>query len=40
VVLADGFSCRTQIDQLAGLESRTLGQLLADRCTGGEARVR
>ncbi len=31
LVLADGFSCRTQIDQLAGLPSVTLAQLLADR---------
>ena len=30
VVLADGFSCRTQIDHLAGLPSRTLAELLAD----------
>jgi Fe-S oxidoreductase len=31
VVLADGFSCRTQIDQLAGLPSLHLAQLLAGR---------
>lgn len=31
VVLADGFSCRTQIDQLAGRPSLTLAQLLAAR---------
>uniref|UniRef100_UPI003B3BE523 (Fe-S)-binding protein n=1 Tax=Nakamurella sp. TaxID=1869182 RepID=UPI003B3BE523 len=31
VVLADGFSCRTQIDQLAGRPSRTRAQLLAGR---------
>jgi len=31
VVLADGFSCRTQIDQLAGLPSLTLAQLLTIR---------
>ena len=37
IVLADGLSCRTQprdreeaIEQLAGLPSRTLAQLLAD----------
>ncbi len=30
IVLADGFSCRTQIDHLAGLPSRTLAQLLAE----------
>jgi len=29
VVLADGFSCRTQIDQLAGIPSLTLAELLA-----------
>ena len=29
IVLADGFSCRTQIDQLAGLPSLTLAELLA-----------
>jgi Fe-S oxidoreductase len=29
IVLADGFSCRTQIEQLAGLPSLTLAQLLA-----------
>ncbi len=33
IVLADGFSCRTQIDQLAGLPSQTLAQLLASRIT-------
>jgi Fe-S oxidoreductase len=31
IVLADGFSCRTQIDQLAGRPSLTLAQLLASR---------
>ena len=31
VILADGFSCRTQIAQLAGLPSTTLAQLLAER---------
>lgn len=31
VILADGFSCRTQIDQLAGRPSQTLAQLLASR---------
>jgi FAD/FMN-containing dehydrogenase/Fe-S oxidoreductase len=30
VVLADGFSCRTQLDQLAGVPSLHLAQLLAD----------
>ncbi|MCB5906531.1 FAD-binding and (Fe-S)-binding domain-containing protein [Streptomyces pinistramenti] len=33
VVLADGFSCRTQIGHLAGLPSVHLAQLLADRAT-------
>jgi FAD/FMN-containing dehydrogenase/Fe-S oxidoreductase len=33
VVLADGFSCRTQLDQLAGREGLHLAQLLA-RATG------
>jgi len=31
IVLADGFSCRTQIEQLTGLPSQALAQLLADR---------
>ncbi len=31
VVLADGFSCRTQLEQLAGVRSRHLAELLADR---------
>ena len=30
VVLADGFSCRTQLDDLAGVPSRHLAQVLAD----------
>ena len=30
IVLADGFSCRTQIDQLAGLPTLTLAELLAN----------
>ena len=30
VVLADGFSCRTQLDQLAGRRALTLAELLAD----------
>ena len=33
VVLADGFSCRTQLDQLAGRPALHLAQLLA-RATG------
>jgi FAD/FMN-containing dehydrogenase/Fe-S oxidoreductase len=31
VVLADGFSCRTQLDQLAGRRGQHLAELLADR---------
>ena len=31
IVLADGFSCRTQVEHLAGLGSVTLPQLLAER---------
>jgi FAD/FMN-containing dehydrogenase/Fe-S oxidoreductase len=31
VVLADGFSCRTQLDQLAGRHGQHLAELLADR---------
>jgi hypothetical protein len=31
VVLADGFSCRTQLDQLAHVGSTHLAQLLASR---------
>ncbi len=31
VVLADGFSCRTQLDQLAGRRAQHLAELLADR---------
>jgi Fe-S oxidoreductase len=31
VVLADGFSCRTQLDQLAGVSGVHLAQLLASR---------
>ena len=30
-VLADGFSCRTQLDQLAGVPSAHLAELLASR---------
>jgi len=33
VLLADGFSCRTQADDLAGVQGRHLAQLLADRLT-------
>jgi hypothetical protein len=31
VVLADGFSCRTQLDQLAGRSGHHLAELLATR---------
>jgi hypothetical protein len=31
VVLADGFSCRTQLDQLAGRQGHHLAELLASR---------
>jgi Fe-S oxidoreductase len=34
VVLADGFSCRTQLDQLAGTGGIHLAQLLASRLDG------
>jgi Fe-S oxidoreductase len=30
-VLADGFSCRTQLDQLADVHGRHLAELLAER---------
>jgi hypothetical protein len=30
VVLADGLSCRTQVEQLAGLPARHLAELLRD----------
>ena len=35
VVLADGFSCRTQLDQLAGVSGVHLAQLLASRLDDG-----
>ncbi|MFF4711268.1 FAD-linked oxidase C-terminal domain-containing protein [Streptomyces eurythermus] len=38
VILADGFSCRTQLDQLAGVRGRHLAEVLAealDRADGG-----
>jgi len=37
VYLADGFSCRTQAEQLAGTRGRHLAQLLAERLPGGPA---
>ncbi|WP_328887707.1 FAD-binding and (Fe-S)-binding domain-containing protein [Streptomyces sp. NBC_00316] len=33
-VLADGFSCRTQLAQLAGVRGRHLAELLAEGCRG------
>jgi Fe-S oxidoreductase len=36
VVLADGFSCRTQLDQLAGRRALHLAELLAARLPAGE----
>lgn len=30
VVLADGFSCRTQLEQLAGVRGRHLAEVLAE----------
>ncbi|THG31570.1 FAD-binding and (Fe-S)-binding domain-containing protein [Naasia lichenicola] len=39
VFLADGFSCRTQADQLAGVQGRSLAELLADHLRApGDAR--
>ncbi|WP_030419437.1 FAD-binding and (Fe-S)-binding domain-containing protein [Streptomyces sp. SCSIO 75703] len=35
VVLADGFSCRTQLEQLAGVRGRHLAEVLADALEGG-----
>jgi Fe-S oxidoreductase len=35
VYLADGFSCRTQAEQLAGVRGQHLAQLLANRLPGG-----
>jgi Fe-S oxidoreductase len=40
VVLADGFSCRTQLDQLAGREGLHLAQLLAGRAAGAPSTPR
>ncbi|MEV6998657.1 FAD-binding and (Fe-S)-binding domain-containing protein [Streptomyces sp. NPDC093982] len=34
VVLADGFSCRTQLEQLAGVPGRHLAEVLAERLAG------
>ncbi|OIJ69933.1 FAD-binding oxidoreductase [Streptomyces mangrovisoli] len=35
VVLADGFSCRTQLEQLAGVRGRHLAEVLAEALEGG-----
>ncbi|MFE7271290.1 FAD-binding and (Fe-S)-binding domain-containing protein [Streptomyces sp. NPDC057623] len=35
VVLADGFSCRTQLEQLAGVRGRHLAEVLADGLANG-----
>ncbi|MFG2469059.1 FAD-binding and (Fe-S)-binding domain-containing protein [Streptomyces canus] len=36
VVLADGFSCRTQLEQLAGVRGRHLAEVLAETLRSGE----
>jgi Fe-S oxidoreductase len=36
VVLADGFSCRTQLEQLAGVRGRHLAEVLAEALRSGE----
>ncbi|MFD6417223.1 FAD-binding and (Fe-S)-binding domain-containing protein [Streptomyces sp. NPDC060194] len=38
-VLADGYSCRTQLDQLAGVRGRHLAELLADGLPAGALTV-
>jgi Fe-S oxidoreductase len=37
VLLADGFSCRTQLEHLAGAHSRHLAELLADNLDGNRS---
>jgi hypothetical protein len=37
VVLADGFSCRTQLEQFGQVRGVHLAQLLASRLPGGDA---
>ncbi|UIX33138.1 FAD-binding and (Fe-S)-binding domain-containing protein [Streptomyces sp. GQFP] len=37
VILADGFSCRTQLQQLAGVRGRHLAEVLAEGLEGDEA---
>ena len=39
MTLADGFSCRTQLDQLAGVSGTHLAQLLASRLDVGSGVV-
>ncbi|MFF9087144.1 FAD-binding and (Fe-S)-binding domain-containing protein [Streptomyces sp. NPDC014991] len=36
VILTDGFSCRTQLDQLAGVRGRHLAEVLAEALESGE----
>ncbi|MFD8234965.1 FAD-binding and (Fe-S)-binding domain-containing protein [Streptomyces sp. NPDC059696] len=38
VVLADGYSCRTQLEQLAGVRGRHLAEVLAEALDGGPSR--
>jgi Fe-S oxidoreductase len=38
VILADGFSCRTQLEQLAGRKGRHLAEVLAEGLEVGEVR--
>ncbi|MFC7817685.1 MULTISPECIES: FAD-binding and (Fe-S)-binding domain-containing protein [unclassified Streptomyces] len=38
VVLADGFSCRTQLEQLGGVRGRHLAEVLAEALDAGEGR--
>ncbi|MGW0293205.1 FAD-binding and (Fe-S)-binding domain-containing protein [Streptomyces tuirus] len=38
VVLADGYSCRTQLEQLAGVRGRHLAEVLAEALDGGPGR--
>ncbi|KUL37973.1 FAD-binding and (Fe-S)-binding domain-containing protein [Streptomyces regalis] len=40
VVLADGFSCRTQLEQLAGVRGRHLAEVLAEALEGGHGHDR
>ncbi|MFJ9720499.1 FAD-binding and (Fe-S)-binding domain-containing protein [Streptomyces sp. NPDC101213] len=40
VVLADGFSCRTQLEQLAGVRGRHLAEILAEGLAAGPTEAR